>query len=305
MSKLFVLNGPAIGKSFNLREGVILLGRSLENDIRIDDKTLSRNHLKILKRGDKYFITDLKSRNGTYYMGKYIRPGIEAEVKEGVPIALGVTVICIGEGCQEQIMPSLDSMDLANETSEVFLKGRDRSTLIKLEFLQKISRVLKEDSSKEGLEKIIDHIFDLMKRIDRVTFVIIDPETKEIMETVYRRSKTNDSEALPYCESVVNKVIETGKPVVISDAKTEKTEFSDTLEVLKIESVMCLPLLCHSEIQGVLYVDSLERAYGFRTQDLYLLLNLGQRIAASLEDIRFASEISKLADDLSDWSGDN
>jgi len=305
MSKLYILNGPAIGKSFNLREGVMLLGRGFENDIRIDDKTLSRNHMKILMRGGKYFITDLRSRNGTYFKGEYLNPGIEVEVEEGVPIVLGVTVICLGEGCEEQIMPSLDSMDLANETSEVFLKGRDRSTLIKLEFLRKVSKILKDDFSKKGLEKIIDHIFGLMKRIDRVAFVIIDPETKEIVETVYRRSEANDSEAVPYCEGVVNKVIETGKPIVISDAKTEKTEFSDTLGVLKIESVMCLPLLCHSQVQGVIYIDSLERAYGFRTEDLYLLLNLGQRIAPSLEDIRFASEISNLADDLSDWSDDN
>lgn len=304
MSKLYVLNGPALGQSFNLRQGIMLLGRGFDNDIRIDDQTLSRNHLKIVKRSEKYFITDLKSRNGTYFGGEFIRPGLEIEVKEGFPIVLGVTVICLGEGCEEQIMRPLDSMDLANETSELVLKGRDRNTLLRLEFLRNVSGVLKQDFSKKGLEKIIDHIFDLMKRIDRVAFVIIDPETKGIVDTVYQTSKANDSHALPYCEDVVNKVVETGKPVVISDAKTEKSEFSDTLEVLKIESVMCVPMLCASKVHGVIYVDSLERAYGFRTQDLYLLLNLGQRIAPAIDEIRFSSEISEIADVLSDWDDD-
>jgi adenylate cyclase len=299
MSKLYVLNGPEIGESFNIREGVTFLGRSLDNDIRINDKTLSRKHLKILKLGDKCFITDLKSRNGTFFDGNFIGAGVETEVKEGLPIALGVTVICLGTGCEEQIMPSLDSVDLINETSGHFLKNKDRSTLRKLEFLLKVSDVLTEDLSYQILEKIIVHIFDLFKRVDRVLFVLIDPETEEITKIIYNSRKPGNEAAITYCEDIVNRVIESGRPVVISDAKTEDSEFADTLEVLKIESVMCLPLICHSQILGVIYVDSLERPYGFRREDLYLLLNLTQRIAPAIEDIRFASEIIEVIEDLS------
>jgi len=299
MNELYVLNGPAIGKSFTLREGAMFLGRSLDNDVRIDDRTLSRKHLKIVKRGDKYFVTDLKSRNGTFYDGKFTSPGVEIEVKEGLPIAMGVTVICLGKGCEEQIIPSLESTELAHETFELFLKNRDRSTLRKLEFLRKVSDVLTEDLSDKTLEKIIAHVFDLFRRVDRAVFILIDPETEEVIETVYKSSKPGNDTTTVYCEGIVSQVIKSGKPVVISDAKTEESEFADTLEVLKIESVMCLPLIYGSEILGVVYIDSLERPYGFRREDLYLLMNLTQRIAPVIEDIRFASEISEVIEDLS------
>ncbi|MGD9042046.1 MAG: FHA domain-containing protein, partial [Desulfobacteraceae bacterium] len=63
MAKLYILNGPEIGRSFELREMATYVGRSSDNDIQIRDKTVSRRHLKIVKRGSRYLITDLDSRN--------------------------------------------------------------------------------------------------------------------------------------------------------------------------------------------------------------------------------------------------
>ena len=98
MTKLYILNGPEMGRSFELRDVATYVGRSLENDVRIEDKTVSRRHLKIVKRGKKYFVTDLKTHNGTFFNGNYKAPGLELEGKEGVPIAIGMTVICLGKG---------------------------------------------------------------------------------------------------------------------------------------------------------------------------------------------------------------
>jgi pSer/pThr/pTyr-binding forkhead associated (FHA) protein len=82
MSKLYILNGPEIGQSFQLRDGVNFVGRSLDNEIRLTDKTVSRKHLRIARRGDKYLIRDLKSRNGTFVNGVFISPGKEMEIRE-------------------------------------------------------------------------------------------------------------------------------------------------------------------------------------------------------------------------------
>jgi len=75
VTSLVILNGPEIGKTLRISEGVSYLGRSLDNDIRISDKTISRKHLKIESIKGRHFITDLSSRNGTFYKGKYVIPG--------------------------------------------------------------------------------------------------------------------------------------------------------------------------------------------------------------------------------------
>jgi hypothetical protein len=42
VTDLVILNGPEIGRTLRIKEGVSYLGRSLDNDIRMEDKTISR-----------------------------------------------------------------------------------------------------------------------------------------------------------------------------------------------------------------------------------------------------------------------
>jgi pSer/pThr/pTyr-binding forkhead associated (FHA) protein len=127
MVKLYVLSGPRKGLSFDLKEGRTYIGRSSENDIQIEDRTVSRRHLRILKAGNTYYISDLRSRNGTFFNGNYLAPGIELEIKEGVPITIGMSVICFGEICKKHMLPFLDSIGLSKKASEesgIFEKHR-------------------------------------------------------------------------------------------------------------------------------------------------------------------------------------
>ena len=86
MAKLYILGGSEKGKLYDLQGDIIGIGRSPDNDIQIKDASVSRNHLKIIRRGDKFFIEDLNSRNGTLVNDIQIRSGEEFEIKEGIPI---------------------------------------------------------------------------------------------------------------------------------------------------------------------------------------------------------------------------
>lgn len=50
----------------------IIIGRGSENHIVLSHSTISRQHAKIIKKGDNYIIEDLKSTNGTYINGKLV-----------------------------------------------------------------------------------------------------------------------------------------------------------------------------------------------------------------------------------------
>ena len=47
MLKLYILEGPSKGQSFELDEGTVSLGRSPENNIQIDDPSISHRHMKL------------------------------------------------------------------------------------------------------------------------------------------------------------------------------------------------------------------------------------------------------------------
>ncbi len=94
MNRLYILDGPEKGQAFELENDIIYhVGRSPGNHVRLSDTYVSRRHLKILRRGERYFIEDLNSKNGTSVDGELIDPGVELEIREGVPIVIGVSVI--------------------------------------------------------------------------------------------------------------------------------------------------------------------------------------------------------------------
>ena len=90
VTDLVILNGPEIGTTLSIKEGVSYLGRSIDNDIRIEDKTISRKHLKIERVGQRLFVTDLSSSNGTTVNGHALEPNRAYPLRNGDRIRVGL-----------------------------------------------------------------------------------------------------------------------------------------------------------------------------------------------------------------------
>jgi pSer/pThr/pTyr-binding forkhead associated (FHA) protein len=303
MARLYILNGPDIGKSLNLNEGHTYVGRSAKNDIKIEDKTVSRKHLRISKKGEKYLLTDLKSRNGTFCNGKYINHPFQFEVKQGIPIAIGMTLICIGEGCVEQIMPLLDSIELTRDTGEqsgIFKVHKNRTNQKKLEVLYRVSDTLSESLPlNKVLTRTLSHILDFLGRIDTGAFILLDRKTGGFGDVVSVSAKPIDESPISYCSDLVRRVIDDGNPVAISNVQAEEGEFIDTLKIQQIVSVMCLPLVSGPQTLGAMYFDSVRKKYEFSREDISFFSDLSHRIAVAIENIRFESDLLAIADNLS------
>ena len=289
MTNLYVVNGSDEGRSFDLKGDTIYIGRSPDNDLQIKDRFVSRKHLRIFRKGSKYFIKDLKSKNGTFINGKQIPSGVEFELKEGLTIAIGMSVICLDKKSSEDVVSFLESIRLSRDISkEVGVSAKDRSMTAQknMELIHKVSNVLMRSLNiNEISEKILGYIFDLLKRIDRGAIILIDKETGEISEVITKfKSHINGSD-MRYSPDVVDRVIEDGKAVIVLDSSAEDgDDLSDTLKILKIGSVMCVPLIIRSKIRGVIYVDSIEKPHGFRKEDLSLFKALSSRAAIAIEN---------------------
>ncbi len=59
--------------NYNILKDAITIGRGKDNDIVLDDITISRNHAKLKKANDGYVLVDLGSFNGTKVNGKSIQ----------------------------------------------------------------------------------------------------------------------------------------------------------------------------------------------------------------------------------------
>jgi hypothetical protein len=77
--------GPGAGARYLLDSRQTKIGRDTNNDIHLDDITVSRSHAMVSK-GDGYSIKDLGSLNGTYLNAISVK---ESTVKAGDEIQVG------------------------------------------------------------------------------------------------------------------------------------------------------------------------------------------------------------------------
>lgn len=82
--------GPQPNQIFELSEAMITLGRDITNAIVINDREVSRHHLRLTRGADGYTLEDLGSTNGTFINGKRLTGAVLLKV--GDMIGLGETV---------------------------------------------------------------------------------------------------------------------------------------------------------------------------------------------------------------------
>jgi len=306
MSKLFIMNGPNKGKSFDFSGNTAYVGRLPDNDIQINDKTISRKHLRIQRKGDNFIIRDLNSKNGTFVHGKILPPGKDLEVEEGIPIAIGKVFISLGIMCSEELFFDHELEGISEEFSStaVYTAYQDRplSQPKNMDFFFKVSNVLNQSLDiNVVMEKMLDYIFDLLKRIDRGVIILIDSDTGAFTSVITRSEgacETSASEQTLYSKTVVNAVIKNRKPITILDAYgQDEMDVSKSMELMRVRSVMCVPLISKSKIRGVIYVDSVRIPYGFREEDIALITSLCSPAAVAIENAMLYSNMERLVDE--------
>ena len=288
MPQILVLNGSEKGRSIPFDKSTVSLGRGPENTIQMKDGSISRRHLKIEMRGERCFVTDMGSKNGTFMDGIRLKPEKEYELKGGVPIAVGRTFLSIGKPYPEEMLALLDSIDVFKELDEEGEMVRDRPMTAKknLDLIFKVSNLLIQPQDiKELLEKILTYIMELLQRIDRGVVILADRKTRNVSEVISIPKSEERAESKPFSRSIVDRVLREGKPISMVDTGSEEEEnLSESIHSMDIRSVMCVPLRSKSGLLGAIYVDSLKKPHGFRKEDLDLLVALSSPAALAIEN---------------------
>ena len=99
MLKLTVIQGPDKGKRFELPDNEPqLIGRSTEA-LPITDETVSRRHAELTPDRGAWYLSDLKSQNGTYVNGRPLRE--RTRLFEGDLIRVGSSLLLFGKNAEE------------------------------------------------------------------------------------------------------------------------------------------------------------------------------------------------------------
>jgi len=290
MIEVFILKGPEQGRSFVLNDKTAGIGRGPENQVCLDEPSVSRKHANIYRFNGQYFIEDLHSKNGTWVDGNAIKSSLRVQVQEGVPIAIGNILVSLGKKCSSDRLPDRYSISIQPPGDDsvqpsTFIDRRAKQKR-ELGLIYEVSVGLLGSLDLDELcEKALDSITGLLKRIDSSLIFLVDPDSGKLKKVASRLRHGNGAEAPRYSRSLVRRVVKGGKAVMMLDTALEnKADLSDSMEEIGVKSVICVPLVGKMRTRGAIYLQSVAVPHGFRKSDLFFLTSLSTPIALAIEN---------------------
>ncbi|MBN1286842.1 MAG: GAF domain-containing protein [Anaerolineae bacterium] len=197
------------------------------------------------------------------------------------------------------VLNSLRSVQ--NELTEMTRRLQEpENELAQLRAVAETTRIINSTLEiDEVLNTVMDTVIELTGA-ERGYIVLRDEETGEMVFRIARGldQKTLEGSENIVSETVVQRVAETGEPVVTTNAQ-EDIRFSTQESVVgfSLRSILCVPLQVRGEIVGVAYADNRIRAGLFGLKELELLMAFANQAAVAIQNARlFERERQYLAE---------
>ncbi len=303
MSEIAIQTAGGTKERFPISRPRVSIGRSRESDIFLPDQWLSRNHAEIEERKDGFYVTDLRSKNGTLLNGeplnewRRLRPGdvitlgehtltfcpdATGEADDDEPEPEGTRVFSVRELSDISTRPAVDPVDLQRQNRVLAILSKAASELV-------VHRPLGE---------LFDLVLDLLLEAvaaERGAILLLegDPSvplikasTSRVGEPLTRVSRSIARRAI---EDRVSLLI----PNVLDDVRFQG---EDSILAAGIRTAMVAPLWFTAagegtdSVIGLVYVDSLQHSHSFGEDDLRVLTALANVAAAKIENVRLLEE---------------
>ena len=308
----------------------VVFGRHPSCEVVIDNAAVSRYHARILQSHGRFYIEDLRSRNGTQVNHQDIEgrqaldDGDEIRVCDfSFRFFLAQPTSKLAEstvdGKLEKSWESAnrrtktlnvdDDEDSASERSSIIstLEAGSSSNLrlsVKpeqklrsiLEISRSLGQVLEFD---QVLSTILEGLFKIFAQAEE-GFILLKIDGSD--ELSVGASKTNrdvdEEDLVPVCKAIVNRVIETGESILSANASEDpRFEGSDSLAKYKIQSVICAPLIGKSDnILGVIQITTADLKAQFTQDDLDLLASVASQASLAIENSTLHMTVMKQRD---------
>lgn len=288
---LQVLDGPSVGRLYKLTSDLTVIGRSLDCDLVLDPRTVSRRHAEIARRRDVYLIRDLESTRGTFLDGR--RVGWPTPLWNEARIQLGeVTLKFLSRPVEVQddedeestIFAAVDLLAPAEPFAPV-ARPED-----KLRALQKISREFGGELVLDALlGRVLDSLFDIFPQASG-GFVLLEGPN-EVLTPEAVKSRSGRGEGVVVSKTVLDRVMNGGQAVLSKDSRVDLSEAGSIAES-RVRSLMCVPVFdAERRPIGVVQIYADEGRERFSEEDLDLLASVASQISVAVQNARMHRDL--------------
>jgi HD-GYP domain-containing protein (c-di-GMP phosphodiesterase class II) len=293
----------------------VVIGRDPQDSLASDkflcipEHTVSRRHARISRRGDTYFVEDLHSFNGTFVLGKRLKPGTWHPLRDGDEIGVSSAQIVFHSlvpSARESIPSIITKAVDATELTRFFEPHPDapqnemQRTVQKLHAMAQVSIALGVVTDRATLtEKIMNFIFELFPLAERA-FILLKKNDGEAPTPVAARRRDGaieDPDQVRMSRTIIDEVVNKKQSILSVDTLSDR-HFGTQESIVSqaIRSVMCVPLVLEGECLGLIQVDTSSDPYAFKEQDLEMLTGVCAETAVALKNFQLYSDIERLLD---------
>ena len=299
-------------RTFVVHKPVTTVGRALGNDVAIPSHGLAETHVQVLFDGRDFNLEEVDKHAEILINGKKKR---RARLVHGDRLTLGDVELSFGVFDEPRKVGRplaatgdivADAASAAISETQLHVTNQQLAGLRKLyEFSEKLMTMKDIDRLLEGM---LDAVIEVTGAEKGLILLNEDAFTATATEAtpdaapgpkgpVIRASRNVKGEALTdksggISDSIVRKVLETGRPVIVSDALSDSQfKASESVLALQLSSVMCAPLVWQGHSQGVLYVGN-DRVKGlFERNQLDVLSIFGSQASLILQNALLLSAL--------------
>lgn len=322
MLRLTVTNGHFEGVTVEVSD-TLAIGRSHDSGLFIPDPQVSRKHSRIFLDGDRYWIVDEGSHNGTFL--NEVRTEGKRTLRHGDVVRVGNTQLAVDltgfVGMQAALRMEDDAKDVALTlersakelappslealASDPSIEGfnfpslseirtaTDRSLSMivanakRFATLFHVARSLQESTDTERLlANMLDRVFKVVDA-DRGDIVLVHPETGEVKPILSMDRRGHLSDTVRISRTVMRRVLNSMMAVISTDAPNDpRLDSSESIIMYGMRSIMCVPLICKDKVVGLIQLVNERDFAAFSEDDLYLVTVIAALAAVSVENAR-------------------
>ncbi|MHB1038043.1 MAG: SpoIIE family protein phosphatase [Pirellulales bacterium] len=307
MAILQVVKGLNPGQQFPLEGTQSILGRHPDCHIVLDVGAVSRQHAQILRVGERYYLEDLHSRNGTLVNDQFIRGRYLLRDSDQVQIcdmvftfrqeppgedptmarlgkSGGTMALVMDDDTAEPSSTVMSKLDIASSRSEPRLRVNAEA---KLKALIEVTRNLgKAVALDDVLMKLLDSLFAIFPQADRGFIALVPTDGGKLVPRAIRHRRPDAEETIRISRAIVNRVMAGTEAILSADAANDaRFDMSQSVVDFRIRSMMCAPLIdSEGRALGVIQIDTLDQQGRFQKDDLDVLASIASQAAIVVEN---------------------
>lgn len=272
MLVLEVIEGPDLGSVFPLPSGEPqLIGRSSEA-LPLSDPTISRRHAELTPDGEKWYLRDLASANGTFLNGRLLDQRVSLHI--GDEVGCGGTLFRISEQASHATQSVFNESDPSFDTSaESIVVTSPHSLEAARNHLRMVHRLTAATAGTFEIKAILQHLVAILVdefKPDRCVGVLFD-DNNAIGTTIEGTSSQIKNNASAFSEAIIVHACKEQSSIRIADV-SEDVRFLHDEGVIEsgARSILCAPLMAYGNILGaiLLEIQSENRRWSESEQEL-------------------------------------